>query len=174
MKKILYSTLMAVIMITACKPKTEPVVFDPAAAKADLTKTLDKIYNAYNTRDAATFLSWLTDDGLYCGTDAKELWDKAAYSKNITEMLADTSFHPALTVDTREIRFSNNGTSAIVVDQFKVEWATIIPVRNILHCIKTDSVWQCNFSSITLIPRNEDLTKIINVVKEKKDMPGKK
>lgn len=165
MKKIFYCMFLAMIFFTSCQPKTKAVSFDTVAAKEDLTKTLDKMYLAYNTRDIQTFLSLMADDGLYCGTDSKNIWDKAAYSKLMTAMFEDQSFSPNITVDQREIRFDNNGNSAMVVDQFFFEWNKKIPVRHIVHFNKHGNIWTCSFLSTTFIPNDEDLEKIFSAVK---------
>src|SRR5665647_1671535 len=118
MKKTFYSLTVSLILISSCQPKPKTVPFDPVAAKEDLTKTLDKMYLAYNTRDINSFLSLMADDGLFCGTDSKNLWDKATYSKLMTAIFANPSFSPNITVSRREIRLDKDGNSAMVVDQF--------------------------------------------------------
>ncbi len=152
-------------MITACQPHNKSVPFNQDAAKADLAKTLDTMYLAYNTKDIKAFLSLMADDGLYCGTDPAELWDKATYSKQMTEMFADTSFSPGITPERREIRFDKDGNSAMVVDQFYFEWNKQIPIRHIAHFTRSGNKWTCNFLSTTLIPENKDMDKIFNSVK---------
>jgi len=137
------------------------------AAKADLVKALDQFYLAYNNKDIKAFTAFLTEDGLYCGTDPKEFWDKATYSKLMGETFADPSFIPNLKIDKREIRFYNNGTTAIVVDQFFMDFSTQIPLRQVLHFTKTDKKWLCSFSNTSFIPNNEDVDKILEAVKTK-------
>ncbi len=118
MKKVLFLSLLclAIINITLAQSKTKAI--DYSTSKKDLTETLEKIYLAYNTRDIKSFLSLMDDDGLFCGTDSRNIWDKAAYSKLMTEMFADTSFSPNISVDKREIHFDTGRNSAMVVDQF--------------------------------------------------------
>jgi len=164
MKKIYYAIIAAAI-ITACQPDIKTLPFDQVAAKADLTKTLDTMYLAYNTKDIKIFLSLMADDGLYCGTDPAELWDKATYSERMTEMFADSSFSPGIIPGRREIRFEKDGNSAMVVDQFYFEWNKKIPIRHIAHFNHSANKWTCNFLSTTLIPENKDLDKIFSSVK---------
>jgi hypothetical protein len=154
-----------VIFVTSCKLKTETAPFDPVAAKEDLTKTLDTMYSAFETRDSTVFLSLMSDDGFFCGTSPKDLWDKATYSGLMKAMLADTSFSTKISVDRREIRLDKSGNSAFVVDQFFFEWNKKIPIRHTIHFIKIGNTWKCDFLSTNLIPKDEDFEKIYNAVK---------
>jgi len=168
MKKIFYLLLIAITIITACKPKTESVSVDIKAEKDSIAKNLDKMYSAFTAKDAKTFLPFLTDDCLYCGTDSKEFWDKESYSKFFNEMSADTLYKaPTLTLNKREIRLDKSGTSAIAVDQLFVSgWTEKVPLRNVTHLLKIDNKWMCDFVSMSLVPHNEDLEKIFHAVKE--------
>jgi len=165
MKPIFYTILLAVILIPSCQPASKPVSFDPVAVKEDLTKTLDKMYLAYNNRDIQTFLSLMAEDGLFCGTDPKNIWDKSSYSTLMTIMFSDQSFSPNISVSQREIHLDKDGNSAIVMDQFFFEWNKRIPVRHIAHFVRTGDQWICNFLSTTYVPNDEDMGKIFNALK---------
>ncbi len=165
MKKAFYSIVVALILLTSCQPKTDTVPFDKVAAKEDLTKTLDTMYAAFRDRNIKTFLSLMADDGLFCGTSPKDIWDKATYAKLMSAMLADTSLSTGIKVDRREIRFDTDGKSAFVIDQFFFEWNKRIPIRHTVHFIKSGEAWKCDFLSTALIPKDEDFEKIYNAVK---------
>jgi ketosteroid isomerase-like protein len=165
MKNFFYPIIVLMLIFTSCQPKPQSVPSDPVGAKNDLTKTLDKIYLAYNTRNIQSFLSLMADDGLFCGTDAKNLWDKASYSKLMTAMFADPKFAPNISVNRREIRLEKDGNSAMVVDQFYFEWNKQIPVRHIVHFVRIGDQWICNFLSTTFIPNDADLEKMFNSLK---------
>jgi ketosteroid isomerase-like protein len=161
MKKILFVLMMAPALLASGQK------FDAVAAKAGLVKALDQFYLAYNNKDIKAFSAFLTDDGLYCGSDPKEFWDKATYSKLMGETFADASFVPNIKIDKREIRFYGNGTTAIVVDQFFFAFSPQIPLRQVYHFTKTGTNWLCSFSNTTFIPNNEDIGKIMEAVKPK-------
>jgi len=166
MKKIILSLFTAALLITACQPKTETASFDPATEKDSIGKNLEAMYTAYSAKDAETFLSFLTDDCLYCGTDSKEFWDKESYSKLLNEMCNDTSYTPpAFKLITREVVLDKTGNSAISVDQLIVEgWTDKIPLRNVTHHMKVNNKWMCDFTSMSFVPNNEDLNKIFDAV----------
>ena len=165
MKKSIYSIVVAVVLLTSCQPKTDIVPFDKVAAKEGLTKTLDTMYAAFRDRNIKTFLSLMADDGLFCGTSPKDIWDKATYAKLMAAMLADATLSTGISVDRREIRFADNGNSAFVIDQFFFEWNKRIPVRHTVHFIRSGNTWKCDFLSTALIPKDEDFDKIYNAVK---------
>jgi len=159
--------LLAMIFATSCQTKTKPVAveFDPVTAKAELTKTLDDIDASFKSKDAKTFLSFFTEDGLYCGTDPAELWDKAGYTKAITSMMADTMKFKEPKYERTEIRFGKEGNSANVLRQFMTYWSKPILVRDVMHFVKVDNKWMVDFTNFALVPQNKDLPKLAAVVK---------
>jgi ketosteroid isomerase-like protein len=168
MKKIIYSMFVAVILITACQPKTETLSVDPITEKDTIARHLDAMYAAYTTKDISTILASLTEDCLFCGTDPNEFWDKEGYATLLKNMAADSSYvPPAFELNKREIRLDKSGTSAIVVDQLYIaRWTNKIPVRGVTHHIKADNKWLIDFSSMSFVPNNADLEKIFNSVAE--------
>jgi ketosteroid isomerase-like protein len=168
MKKISCLLFVAVMLITACQQKKETVAIDTTAEKDSISKNLDAMYAAYTKKDAKTFASFLTEDCLYCGTDSKEFWDKKGYKELLNKISADTSYRaPTFTLNKREIRLDKSGNSAVVVDQLLVSgWTDNLPLRNVTHHIKTNNRWMCDFSSMSIVPNNEDLEKLFHAVAE--------
>lgn len=153
--------LVAVMIITACQPKTKIVPVDTAAAKVAVTTVLDKYNSAMKAKDANAIMTLLTDDGLYCGTDSKELLDKASLSNIMNQTFADTSLVVNYIIDKREIRVAVDGNSAIAVEQmiFKA-FSQRIPMRMVYHLVRTNDNWLFDFVSWNFIPNNEDLGKL--------------
>jgi len=161
MKKIYFAILAAMIIITACQTKTRIVPVDTGAAKLAVTALLDKYNSAMNAKDANTLMNLLTEDGLYCGTDSRELLSKAELSDMMKQSLADTSLVVNYSIDKREIRITADGNSAIALEQmFFKAFSEKIPVRMIYHLVKNDDNWQFDFVSWNFIPDNEDIGKI--------------
>jgi uncharacterized protein (TIGR02246 family) len=161
MKKTFYVTLVAVMIIIACQPKTKTVPVDTAAAKVAVTTVLDKYNSAMKAKDANTIMTLLTDDGLYCGTDSKELLNKADLLSGMNQSFADTTLVMNYTIDKREIRIAADGNSAIAVEQmFFKAYSQKIPIRLVYHLIKNNDNWLFDFVSWNFIPNNEDLGKL--------------
>lgn len=161
MKKTFYLIFVAVIIITACQTKTKIVPVDTAAAKPAVTTVLDKYNSAFKAKDVNAIMTLLTDDGLYCGTDSKELMDKASLSNMMNQTLADTSLKVNYSVDKREIRIAADGNSAIAVEQmFFKAFSQKMPMRMVYHLLKNGDNWLFDFVSWNFIPNNEDLGKL--------------
>ena len=161
MKRTFYVMLVAVMIITACQSKTKIVPVDTAAAKVAISTVLDKANSAWNAKDANTLISLLTDDGLFCGTDPSEFWDKKTLSDLWTQGFADTSFVGNFSIDKREIRVAADGNSAIAVEQSYMKVISQkIPVRLIYHVVKSGDNWMFDFLSWGFIPKNEDIVKL--------------
>jgi len=165
MKKTIYIFSIAVIIITACQPKTKIVAVDTAAAKIAVTTLLDKYNSAWNARDVSTMTALLTEDGLFCGTDPSELMDKKTLSAGWTQAMSDTSMNFNYSVDKREIRIAADGNSAIAIEQFYMKAVSPkMPARLIFHVVKSGDNWMIDFLSWSLIPKNEDLVKLNNAL----------
>lgn len=160
MNKIILLCCFSALLFFACTNSTPDAPFNENAEKAVLVKTCDSAYAAYLAGDLMTFFSFLSDDGLFCGTDPGEFWNKSTYTETITKMFEDTSFHSEIKLERREVHFESTGQSAIVVDQFHTGWSKNIPVRHVNHYVKKDNRWICDFSSMAMIPFNKDLDKI--------------
>jgi uncharacterized protein (TIGR02246 family) len=161
MKRTFYLMLVAVMIITACQTKTKIVPVDPAAAKVAVTTVLDKYNSAMKAKDANAIMTLLTDNGLYCGTDSKELLDKASLSNIMNQTFADTSLKVNYSIDKREIRIATDGNSAIAVEQmFFKAFSQKMPMRMVYHLVKNGDNWLFDFVSWNFIPNNEDLGKL--------------
>jgi uncharacterized protein (TIGR02246 family) len=161
MKRTIYLMLVAVMIMTACQTKTKIVSVDKAAAKVAVTAVLDKYNSGMKAKDANAIMTLLTDDVLYCGTDAKELLDKAGLSNMMNQTFADTSLKVNYSIDKREVRIAADGNSAIAVDQmFFKAFSQKMPVRMVYHLVKNGDNWLFDFVSWNFIPNNEDLGKL--------------
>jgi ketosteroid isomerase-like protein len=139
--------------------KTNQVDFETEkAAVADL---FDKYYSAINVKDAATLPTFLTEDVLVCGTDPSEFWNKAQITDAWTQGLADPTLEINITIGKREIRVADDGSSAIVVEQYIMPFlSSKIHIRTVSYAVKTNDKWMIDFMSFNLIPKNEDISKI--------------
>ncbi|HEX7494388.1 MAG TPA: nuclear transport factor 2 family protein [Bacteroidales bacterium] len=161
MKRTFYLMLVAVMTITACQTKTKIVPVDTAAAKDAVTKSLEKYHSAFKAKDANAIMILLTENGLYCGTDSKELLDKASLSNMMNQTFADTSLKVNYSIDKREVRIATDGNSAIAIEQmFFKAFSQKMPIRMVYHLVKNNDNWLFDFVSWNFIPNNEDLGKL--------------
>jgi hypothetical protein len=158
MKKLIYPLILAVVLISGCKPKT----VDTESEMKAINELLDKNEAAIKNRNLDSLAALMDEKGLYCGTDPSELWTKKQLCDEYAKMFADTAIHFDRTaIGKREIRMPEDGNSAIVIEQLIMkQFCAKIPVRMITHLVKENNAWKINFSSISLIPLNNDIAKL--------------
>jgi len=131
------------------------------AVKASVAALLDKYDSAFKAKDAPAVIALLAGDGLFCGTDPSEIWDKKQISDGWTQAFADTSLMIDFTVDKREILIAEDRNSAIAIEQFYFKlFSPNIMWRVIFHAVKSGEDWKLDFISWNFIPKNEDIEKI--------------
>ena len=129
--------------------------------KASVAALLDKYDSAFKAKDAPAVIALLAGDGLFCGTDPSEIWDKKQISDGWTQAFADTSLMIDFTVDKREIMVATDENSAIAIEQFYFKlFSPNIMWRVIFHAVKSGEDWKLDFISWNFIPKNEDIEKI--------------
>jgi len=165
MKKILSLLILVFIISMAGIAQKNNASTAKTACTEEVNSMLDMFYLAYNTKDIKAFTSFLTPEGLYCGTDSKELWDKTGYVTLMTATFADPAFAPNIHVMLREIRLSPDGNSAIVVDQFFLDPDNLLAVRQVIHLVKSGNKWLSDFISTSFVPDNSALNLIYDALK---------
>ena len=158
MKKIYFLTSLAVLVAAGCQPKvqTEPVDLD--AVNDTIVLVLEEFQNALMKMDLDVLTPILADQGLFCGTDPSEIWDKDALIDLWTQMIPDTSFDVGITVNLRKINVASNGMSAIVMEQVTWDnWSPNIPVRQTFHFVKASDDWLIDCIEWGFIAKNEEV-----------------
>ena len=158
MKTKTYVLFFVVLMMAACQPKTETEPVDIAAAEEAVSLKLDNFHVSIKAGNANDMMALLDNEGLYCGTDPIELWDKESLSNLMTESMADSSFSLDYSIENRKIRIAADGYTAIVLEQYTMNvLSEKMPVRFVSHLVKTDENWMIDFISWSFIPKNEDI-----------------
>lgn len=76
MKNVLLVLLLAPVLF-ACKPSTSPS--DNTTPSREISQMLDSLNRAAARADFNAYFSYYTEDGIFCGTDATERWDKKQF-----------------------------------------------------------------------------------------------
>jgi len=149
------------LFLFGCQPKTTTEPIDLTTVKHSINTHLDKFYSHTNAKDIDAYMAYLTDDGLYCGTDPEEFFDKEKIFALSVEMFAVDSLEFNYSIDKREIKVNADGNSAVSVEQLTVKWISEnIPVRIVSHLVKIDNTWKIDFFSWSLVPKNADIVKL--------------
>ena len=168
MKRFKLLFMLLALSFVACQqpqiqaPPPKPVDFD--AAKKEVTAILDTYHGSMKAKNASQMADLFAEDGLYCGTDPNELWDKEAFDDYLRKAFADTGIATAYTVERRKVRVSKDGSSAVTLEQFIDPSSPKILVRVVSHLVKDSVSWRIDFTSWALVPNNDVLTKINDAV----------
>lgn len=138
---------------------------DQVDYRAEITlinELVDKLDEANKKGDMNTFASLSADDVLVCGTDPSEFWNKEQLL-GMQNPDSNNTFEFKY-IDDRVVKVAPDGNSAIVVNQLMIGFSPKIPVRAVYHLIKTNEGWNVFFVNFALIPKNEDLGKINEVI----------
>lgn len=69
--------LMLAILLYACKQSSSSA--DSLTASKEIGNMLDSLNRAAARADFTTYFSYYAEDGIFCGTDATERWDKKQF-----------------------------------------------------------------------------------------------
>jgi len=161
-------SVFVLIALISCQPKQKVVPVDKNAIEKEVTTFMDDLYSVFTTKDFDTYAPKLSDDGLYAGTDRKEILDKSALIDMQKSMFDDPEFKFTYKLTTRIVRVADDGKSALVIDQVENTpvFGPDLPVRVTAHVIKTENGWKVDYMGWGLIPDNEDLPVIAGALAE--------
>jgi len=159
MKKTILA-LAVVCGFASCQQNESPPPVNKEEALKAVGELFDEFNSAFGKKDATAMGNYMSDDGLFLGTDPEEFWSKQRVMEEVTNMAQDTSVNANYTVDKREIRVSPDGKMAMVVEQSVIPYLGIIPARTIAHAVMQNGQWKIDFYSWNLIPKNESLQKL--------------
>ncbi len=131
----------------------------------ELTATLEKIsdryLDAWNKKDLKTLEQLTADDGEFYGSDPEEVMDKQALMEMYSRFFEDTTSSYLYTVDSRKIRISPGGNSAVIMERITFpEWSPKMPMCQTLHVINTNGHWTIDFICWGFIIKNDDVERL--------------
>jgi hypothetical protein len=169
MKSFFNLIMVALVLLgNGCTPKTDQKApADLTASKANVSELMDRFHSSLANKKATEMTGFLAEDGLFSATDPKELFDKKQYSDYMTQLFEDSTLNFAShKIDTREIKIDKSGTSATVIEQFKMDVFTPnIPWRLVSHLDKDGDSWKINVLSFNVTPTNTQIEAIVKAVK---------
>ena len=178
MRKIIILLGLALSLAMGCEQKTispegteaaTEKPSDPETRKTEVVALMDSFHSALKNKKANDFKNLLDPNGLYCGTDPTETHNRDTYAQEMAEFLNDPTIGTiAYTVDLRQIRVAEDGNSAVIVEQYKMDLVSPeIPWRLVSHAVRKDGVWILDFLSFTLVPTNAQQALINNALHSK-------
>lgn len=151
--------LFILLAMTACK-NTPEMAPDKEAEKASIDSLFTAFFSALDKRDIPALSTFVSEDMLGMGTDPSEKFTKQQMVEIWQSMLADSTLEIRHAGD-MDIKFTDEGNSAIVVEQYKMpQFTPHIPWRTVYVLEKREGKWIITFYSTAFIPRNEDIPKL--------------
>ncbi len=133
--------------------------------RGQINKVLDSMHQGFRTKNFKLMESFLTEDGLYLGTDPSEIWSKKQLSQYFDKNVKDTN-NISYTILSRNILLGKNNNTAMAIEQYYLStMSDKMMVRSISKLVNKDNVWKISFYSWNFIPRNEDIKKINEALK---------
>ena len=159
MRKLLFVSALLLFAGITFGQTSKTTTVDIEADKAALNEIMDKLFSAAKDGDQTVFVSLLTEDALFCGTDPSEFHNKQHYvdlsKKESNDPTPEFNF-----IGDRKIKVASDGNSAIIVTQLMAAWSPKIPLRMVYHFVKTNDNWMILFTNAAFIPKNEDIQKL--------------
>lgn len=159
MKKLLIVTALLLFAGITFGQTSKTATVDIEAEEVALNKIMDNLFSAAKVGDQTIFVSLLTEDALFCGTDPSEFWNK----QHFVDLSKQDSNGPAPDfkfIGDRKIKIASDANSAIIVTQLLAAWSPKIPIRVVYHFVKTNDNWMILFGNVAFIPKNEDIQKL--------------
>lgn len=164
MKKNLFLAVIAILFLAACQQTPEPVTVDLEAKEAAAREMFSVLRDAMNTQNIETLFSLITEDALIIGSDPTEILSKEETKNMWIEMSAAIEFDFQL-FDEQPFKIDPDGNSAVAVSQFYMPMMVPnVPLRQVFNLSKVDGKWMVTFWSSSVIPKNEDLGKIVEAL----------
>ena len=121
---------------------------------------IEKYYKVAAGQDMDALADMLADNGLFCGTDPTEYWDKEAIIEMFRQSMSGDAPDMSEMLKKRVINVAQNGTSAIIVEHLAMPWSPNLPVRQTFHIVRNGEKWEIDFIGWSFIAANEDIGKL--------------
>jgi len=143
---------------------SEPRPSNHDLAKKNVSLLADKFAKAMKQMDVDMLKSTLAEDGLFCGTDPTEVFDKESFMERFEPPMAlEEGF--VFTTERREISLSSNGKSAIVTEQLTYPaWSPNMPIRQTFHAVLEGIDWKFDYIGWSFLVNNGDVEEVNKVL----------
>ncbi|MFC2118280.1 YybH family protein [Bacteroidota bacterium] len=160
MKKICFLSILAILTIAGCAPKTETEPVDLKAVNNEITQLVDQFTDAWNTEDLDALTLLIADNGLFYGSDPSEQLNKTTLLKMWKDAFADTNDY-SYKVNMRKIQVADDGKSAFVIEHNTIDgWSPLMQVRQTFQFVQTGNNWKIYYCSWAFIAANDDVEKL--------------
>lgn len=135
---------------------------DKSEAVSKIDKTLDRWHQAAADADFKTYFNLMSDDAVFVGTDASEVWDKPAFMK-----FAKPYFDKRKAWNFKKIKrhiYLNEAQTIAWFDETLNTWMGVCRGAGVLQ--KTGQTWQIKHYVLSLTIPNDKMKKVISVIQQ--------
>ena len=157
--KLLFSLIL---LMCITQLQAEPDYEYPPNDEDEIRQFLDEFHKALRAKDLDGVMSYLDDDGLFCGTDKREIWNKTGFYNYLKASgNSETSQPIEYDISTRTINLSEDGKTAISVEQYLIPAISKkIPFRLITQIVKKGDQYKISFFCWNFTPNNRDVPRL--------------
>ena len=138
---------------------------DNTELTATLEELSDRYVDAWNKKDLNTLDQLTADNGEFYGSDPEEIMDKHALMAMYSRFFEDTTNSYLYTVDSRKIRITPGGKSAVIMERITFpEGNPKMPMCQTLHVINTNGHWTIDFICWGFIIKNDDVERLNDIL----------
>ncbi|MBD0288634.1 MAG: nuclear transport factor 2 family protein [Flavisolibacter sp.] len=133
-------------------------------SRQEVAAFMKRFHDGFRAGNVEALIKMEAPGSTYMGTDAKEIWTKEQFNNELLEAFKGKGVE--YSIDREEVYLLDNQT-AVVVDQFifpAISTSILVRLHSVLS--KKGNDWMVALSSVTLIPRNEDLSKLNAALKQ--------
>ena len=131
-------------------------------AKSKINQTIDRWHKAAAKADFKTYFDLLSNDAVFVGTDATEVWDKQSFIK-FAKPYFDKGKAWNFKKIKRHIYLADNQKTAWF-DETLDTWMGVCRGSGVLQ--KKDTVWRIKHYVLSLTVANDKIQKVMSVIKD--------
>lgn len=129
-------------------------------AKSKISQTLDRWHKAAADADFKTYFDLLSDDAVFVGTDASEVWDKQSFMK-----FSKPYFDKGKAWNFKKINrhiYLNDAQTIAWFDETLNTWMGVCRGSGVLQ--KKDTVWRIKHYVLSLTVPNDKMKEVMSVI----------
>jgi ketosteroid isomerase-like protein len=149
--------LLMLALLAACTTTPAPDPVDLAAEEVAISEVFDLLFNAVDEKNIEQLASVLADDGMFMGTDPRELFPKDSIVAAWRQMMQMPEIPPFDFLSDPYIRIHPDGKTAVAAYQYTWNLFSPIPMRQTFWMVKSETGWQVDFFDFSFVPYNDQI-----------------
>ncbi len=133
---------------------------------ASLIAVIDGFHNSFKSKNLGDMNAHFAEDGLFVGTDPGEFWTRKQLNDYLEVAFRGDTSNKKYSVTKREIEMNSNKTSAVVIDQFTLDFSPQMPIRSVVFADYVNDKWIIRMLSWNFIANNSDVDRLNETLRQ--------